>query len=531
MSLGLYKILPHSPLPKGGPEEVGNKAWNLMRMIAAGLPAPAAFVLPTEWCRRIQSHPDDKDLERTLSSGIAALETVTGLGFGSPQRPLLVSVRSGAAVSMPGMMETVLNVGINGETVEGLIGYFGNPRLAWDCYRRLVQGYAEVVQGLPRGPFDELVAQALSCTGVETERELDYRTLRELTRGLLDRFRELAGIPFPDDPNEQLRRATVAVFRSWHARKAVTYRKANGIGHDGGTAATIQRMVYGNAGGASGAGVAFTRNPATGAPELYLDFEFNAQGQDVVAGRLVARGDRRLRRSLPLTWVQLGEASHTLEALFHDAQDFEFTLQSGMLYLLQSRSAKRTDWAALRIAVDQVDEGLISPSEALSRLVPIDLDSVVRTGLADSTAEPLARAEVAGMGVAGGAIALDPETAKRMATAGTPAILVRRETDTADISGMTHAIGILTAVGGRTSHAAVVARQLGKVCLVACPGLEIDLRGRSCRIGEKIMHEGEFLSLDGNDGGIYAGKLEVVTERPERELSRIADWRASAVLV
>jgi pyruvate,orthophosphate dikinase len=529
MNLGLYNILPHATLPKGGAEEVGNKAWNLMRMTAECLPIPAGFVLPTAWCGQILTHPHDSDLERTLSSGIATLEKVAGLGFGSPRRPLLVSVRSGAAASMPGMMETVLNIGINSETVEGVIGYTGNPRLAWDCYRRLVQDYAEVVQGLPRAEFDQLVARALSGAGVESERELDYDTLRRLTHELLDCFHELAGFPFPDDPRKQLHQATLAVFRSWDAPKAVHYRTANGIEHAGGTAATVQRMVFGNAGGASGAGVAFTRDPGTGSPGLYLDFEFNAQGEDVVAGRRVTRGDQRLFRAFPSIWAQLDRAGHTLEALFRDAQDFEFTLQSGILHLLQARSAKRTPWAALRIAVDQVDEGLISRSEALARVAQINLDSVVRTRLADATAEPLARAQVAGMGVACGAIALDSEAAERMAGAGTPAILVRRETETSDIKGMMSAAGTLTAMGGRTSHAAVVARQLAKVCLVACPGLEIDITTRTCRLGGKVMREGELLSLDGNDGGIYAGRLQVVTERPERELRRITSWREAAI--
>ena len=418
---------------------------------------------------------------------------------------------------MPGMMETVLNIGINSETVEGLIGYTGNPRLAWDCYRRLVQGYAEVVQGLPRVPFDELV---------EKQHEFDYRTLRALTHDLLDRFQELAGIPFPQDPHEQLLRASAAVFRSWEAPKAMTYREANGIGHDGGTAVTIQRMVFGNAGGDSGSGVAFTRNPATGAPELYLDFEFNGQGEDVVAGRLAAHGDGRLRRALHSVWAELEHAAHALEALFRDAQDFEFTVQSGTLFLLQARSAKRTPWAALRVAVDQVEEGLISPSEALSRLGDIDLCSVTRTRLMDPTQEPLARAQVASMGVASGAIALDSEAASRMGNAGTPVILVRRETETADIGGMLSAAGILTATGGRTSHAAVVARQLDKVCLVGCPDLNIDLGRRSCRIGSKTLTEGDFLSIDGNDGGIYAGKLEVLSERPDRELAKIEEWQS-----
>jgi len=526
MSLGLYSILPRSARPKGGAAEVGNKAWNLMCMTDAGLPVPPAFVLPAAWCRQVDPDPDNQDLRATLSSGIAMLESATGLSFGSPRRPLLVSVRSGAAVSMPGMLETVLNIGINAQTVSGLIGFTGNPRLAWDCYRRLVQGYSEVVQCLPRGPFDELVTRALSNGGVERERELDYASLRQLTCNMLDRFHELAGVSFPEDPLEQLRRAAVAVFRSWQAAKAVAYRQANRIEDQGGTAATVQRMVFGNAGGASGAGVAFTRNPATGVRELYLDFEFNSQGEDVVAGRQVTLGEERLRRTLPSAWAQLEETSLALESLFRDTQDFEFTIQSGTLYLLQSRSAKRTPWAALRMAVDQVGEGLISPDQALSRLSEIDLDSVERTRFANPSAAPLARAQVASLGVASGAISLDSATAARLAEAG-PVILVRRETETSDLSGLMSATGILTAAGGRTSHAAVVARQLGKVCLVACPGLQIDLLQRSCRIGEKTMREGEFLSLDGNDGGVYAGQLEVVTERPQQELERIAHWLAS----
>ncbi len=527
MNIGFYPILPHTALPKGGAEEVGNKAWNLMRMTAAGLPVPPAFVLPAAWCAQVNLEAGSKDLAEALSSGIATLEQATGLGFGSPRHPLLVSVRSGAATSMPGMMETILNIGMNAETVEGLIGCTGNPRLAWDCYRRLVQGYAEVVHGLPRVPFDELVSEALSHAQVETERELDYRTLRQLTRDLLDRFDELAGMPFPADPREQLRQAAAAVFRSWDASKAVAYRRANGIGHDGGTAVTVQRMVFGNASGASGAGVAFTRDPATGDRELYLDFEFNAQGEDIVAGRLAAHGEIRLRRTLPSQWAQLEDAGRSLEALFRDAQDFEFTIEGGVLYLLQSRSAKRTPWAALRIAVDQAEEGLISRPEALARLAGIDPASIVRTHFTESAAEPLARAQVAGIGVAGGAIALDSEAASRMANAGTPVILVRRQSETADIDGMMSAAGILTGAGGRTSHAAVVARQLGKVCLVACRDLEIDIDGRSCRIGARTMREGEFLSIDGNTGAIYPGKREVVTERPERELAKLASWRES----
>jgi len=528
----LYPILPGAQPAKGGAAAVGNKAWNLMRMAQAGLPVPPAFVLPTAWCGRT-GPADEQALRQALVEGVTGLEAATTLGFGAAHRPLLVSVRSGAAVSMPGMMETVLDVGLNADTVEGLIRLTGNPRLAWDSYRRLVQAYAEVVAGLPTAPFDALVAAALVQAEAETERELDHRELRTLTRAMLDCYRGLTGGAFPANPHEQLTAATAAVFRSWYADKAATYRRLNGIGDATGTAVTVQTMVYGNAGGASGAGVGFTRNPATGARELYFDFQFNAQGEDGVAGRHKLRDNERLRLVLPAVWARLGEVGHELEALFGDAQDFEFTVQSGVLFLLQTRRAKRTDWAALAIAVDMVDEGLLTPAAGLARLHDIDLDAVVRTSFVPSSPlspmpETLAVAEVAGMGVASGVVALDTEAAKRLSAAGNAVIFVRQDTVTTDIEGMALAAGILTASGGRTSHAAVVARQLGKVCLVACPALTIDLERRQCRIGGTVLNEGDALSLDGNTGAVHAGQLTPLNERPDRALAAIAAWRQAA---
>lgn len=521
-----YPILPGATLPKGGAEEVGNKAWNLMRMAAARISVPSAFVLPTSWCRRYRAgRVNDEELTQVLASGIATLETATGLTFGSSQKPLLVSVRSGAAASMPGMMETILDAGLNPETVDGMIRLTGNPRLAWDSYRRLIQGYGEVVLGLPAEAFDELLTHALSEAEVETENELDFRTLRQLSHEMLKRIGELSEKRFPEDPREQLAEAVTAVFRSWDAPKAAAYRRLNHLDDNAGTAVTVQRMVFGNAGGASGSGIGFTRNPATGDRELYLDFQFNGQGEDVVSGRHRVHDHERLRRMLPAVWKQLESTARALEALFGDAQDFEFTLESGTLYILQTRNAKRTPWAALRIATELVEEGLIAPAEALSRLAGIDIESVTRTRFANPPDHALARAQVASIGVATGAIALDAENAKRLAAAGTPAILVRRDIVTSDIEGMAAAVGILTATGGRTSHAAVVARQLGKVCLVGCSDLVIDLGRRLCRIGQQTLHEGEFLSLDANDGGIYAGRLEIITERPEQELAAIRAWQ------
>ena len=525
----LYAILAGEPLPPGEATEVGNKAWNLMRIAAAGLPVPPGFVLTTAWCAPGRN---GTALAVALGQGIARLERATGLGFGSCRKPLLVSVRSGAAVSMPGMMETVLDVGVNDATVEGLVRSTGNPRLAWDSYRRLIQGYAEVVQGLATDPFDALIRDAVAAEGAENEGGLDHRALRRLVRAMLARFRELAGLPFPQAPAEQLAGATDAVFRSWDAPKAAEYRRLNHIDDAIGTAVTVQTMVFGNAGGTSGAGVGFTRDPATGADALYLDFQFNGQGEDVVAGRLAIRDTDRLHATLPAIWDQLEAIRRQLETMFGDVQDFEFTVQDGRLYLLQTRRAKRTPWAALKIAVDLVQEGLIQPQEALGRLERIDLDTVVRgrlSGTQDAAQEStLASATVAGIGVAAGRIALDPDAAKRYADGGEPAILVRRETTTADILGMANAAGILTALGGRTSHAAVVARQLGKVCLVGCTELSIDPGRQTCHIGQHDFAEGDWLTLDGNAGTVHAGRLEVVLERPERELASIIGWHVSS---
>ena len=512
-----------SALPGATPESLGGKAFNLLRMEAAGLPVPPAFVLPTAWCGAGAAHDDA--LAAALAEGIAAIERETGLGFGAARRPLLVSVRSGAAVSMPGMLETVLDVGLNQASVEGMIRLTGNPRLAWDSYRRLVAGYAEVVHGLPCAPFDALLADALAGAEVATARELDHVALRRLTLAMLARFRELSGAAFPQDPHRQLQQAARAVFRSWGAAKAVAYRRLNGITDAAGTAVTVQTMVFGNAGGSSGAGVGFTRDPGTGARELYFDFVFNGQGEDVVAGRQALPDSERLRHTMPSVFARLDDVGHTLETLFNDVQDFEFTVQAGNLWLLQTRRAKRTPLAALRIAVDMVEAGQITAREGLARLADIDLGRVASTHFADPAAAPLAHARVAGSGVAAGAIALDNAAAERLAAAG-DVILVRTDMVTEDIVGLSRAAGILTGSGGRTSHAAVVARQLDKVCLVSCPGLSIDLARRRLRIGAAELAEGDALSLDGNDGAVYAGLLQVVTERPARELAVVASWRA-----
>jgi pyruvate,orthophosphate dikinase len=463
-----------------------------------------------------------------LAEGIAQLESQTRLRFGAAHRPLLVSVRSGAAVSMPGMMETLLDVGLNAVTVEALIRLTGNPRLAWDSYRRLIQGYAEVVAQLPMAPFDQLVAAELLRAETDNEDELDHRSLRALTQSMLECYGAMTGNVFPADPYEQLSTATAAVFRSWDAPKAVGYRRLNNISDAAGTAVTVQTMVYGNAGGASGAGVAFTRDPATGERKMYFDFQFNAQGEDVVGGRQRLHDTERLQHVLPEVWSRLNEFCRELETLFGDAQDFEFTVEAGKLFLLQTRRAKRTEWAALKIAVDMVQEGLLKPMDALAHLNGIMLDKVVRTSFGLPLPQSLALAQVASIGVASGAVALDTAAAKRLAAAGTHVILVRRQTVTTDLEGMALATGILTGSGGRTSHAAVVARQLNKVCLVACPALEIDLDHRRCRIGGKLLSEGDSLSLDGNTGAVYPGRLAALIDHPTTALAAIALWMPAA---
>jgi pyruvate,orthophosphate dikinase len=525
----VYAIGPDAKPPAGGAAEVGNKAWNLIRMAAAGMPVPPGFVLSTGWCRRMRAPDADADaaLAEALAGGIVGLEAATGLGFGSRRRPLVVSVRSGAAASMPGMLATVLDVGLTGQTVNGLIRLTGNPRLAWDSYRRLIGLYAEVVQDLPRGCFDAAERDVLAAAGAATIDDLDHRFLRRLAEAMLDAYAERAGEAFPQDPAEQLRRAARAVFRSWDATRAVDYRRLNGLDDDAGTAVTVQAMVYGNAGGRSGSGVGFSRDPASGARGLYLEFRFNGQGEDVVGGRHAPAEAARLARRLPAVWQRLETVAADLERLFADAQDFEFTLQAGVLHLLQTRAAKRTPWAALRIAVDMVEEGLIDPGTALARLAGIDLAAVARARLAEPPPPPLATAVVASLGVAGGAIALDAAAADRLAAAGGGVILVRRETSTDDVAAFARADGLLTAAGGRTAHAAVVARQLGKVCLVGCPALAIDLARRCCRIGEREFAEGAPITLDGDAGAIYPGRLAVAIERPERELAAIAAWQAA----
>lgn len=524
----LYTIAPGAVIEAPDAQRMGFKAANLARMVALGLAVPPAVVLGTGFCRAQRDDPAalKQRLPELLAGEIARLERITGLGFGAARRPLLVSVRSGAPVSMPGMMDTLLNIGLTETSLSGLLRATGNPRLVWDAWRRLIQQFAEVVHGAPAQPFADIVTAACARAGVGLANELDYLALRRIGADFLVLYRDLVGHRFPQRPEEQLQTAVEAVLASWDSPRAVEYRRLNGIDDAIGTAVTIQRMVFGNAGGTSGAGVGFTRDPASGEDVPYLDFMFNAQGEDVVSGRRAANDAPRLAVALPEVMAQLDQVRGSLEAAFGDMQEFEFTIENGHLFLLQTRTGKRTPWAALRIAVECVAAGQLQPAAALRQLGGIDLDAIVQRRLAGGDdVGPLARAVAAGIGVAGGVIALDPQAAVDFAARGEPAILVREDIATTDVEGIAAAAGILTARGSRTAHAAVVARQMDKVCLVGCGELRCDPAARRIELGGRSLAEGEWLTLDANTGDIYAGKRAVVEVRPAEWLAEVARWR------
>ena len=512
----------------GAAEELGFKAANLLRLARLGVPVPPAFVLGTSWCRAFLDGGAalPEGTREQLGAALRQLESATGLAFGSARRPLLVSVRSGAPVSMPGMMDTVLDVGLGEATLPGFIRLTGNPRLAWDSYRRLVESYAATVAGLDAAPFTAARRAALATAGAATLQDLDYRALRELTRAELALYRDAAGEPFPQAPLAQLEAAVAAVFASWNGARARWYRQAHAIPDGLGTAVTVQQMVFGNGGGTSGAGVGFTRDPATGEPGLYLDYAPNAQGEDVVAGRAALGGVEPLAL-LPLGIdTALNELARLLEREFRDVQEFEFTIEDGRLFVLQTRTAKRAPLAALRIAVELAEAGMIGAAEARARVAALEPAQLVVTRLEGAEAAPLlATGIAASAGVASGRIVFDPERARARAAGGEPVILVRDEVATEDIAGIESAAGLLAARGARTSHAAVVARQLGKACIVGCSALTIDAQARACTLGQTRLAEGELVTLDAGSGRIYAGGLRVVREPPAALLARLEALR------
>jgi pyruvate,orthophosphate dikinase len=509
-------------------ETVGAKAANLARMAALGLPVPPAFVLPIRLCAAVVKgeHDARQKLRDGLADGIDFLESATGRRFGSRRQPLLVSVRSGAARSMPGMLDTVLDVGCNAAAVHGLVRMTGHPRFAWDCRRRFLQSYATVVLDLDPAPFagrlDALVA-AEAATG---ERMLDSESMERLASSYLQFIEEESESAVPDDPAEQLEAAALAVYRSWSSERARAYRRLQRLEDLQGTAVTVQTMVFGNRGRTSGSGVAFSRDPSTGAKEPIIDILFDAQGEDVVSGTRTPDGEVAIAQSLPAVAAQLREVLARLEHEFADVQDVEFTIEDGKLWLLQTRAAKRTPNAALRFAIDFVREGIITPAQALQRLQGVDMQALAHKHLVGAPA-PVARGIAASTGIAAGRAAFDSESAARIA-ANDPVILMRPDTSTSDVSGFAAAAGIVTAVGGRTAHAALVARQMGKPCVVGCSGLNVDAAQHQATIAAATIKQGDWVSINGEQGTVYLGRCEVAIERPEAELAEIERWRGQA---
>ncbi|MDX1384510.1 MAG: pyruvate, phosphate dikinase, partial [Thermoanaerobaculia bacterium] len=466
---------------------LGGKGANLAEMCRLGVPVPAGFTLPTTGCLRFydNGHRLDRAIENAIAEGVAHVEAATGAIFGDAERPLLLSVRSGARDSMPGMMDTVLNLGLNRSTLEGLARWSGDRRFALDSYRRLIQMFGDVVRGVDRESLEEPLVRRREAAGVAFDHELSEGDLEALTEELLGVYGVATGEDFPQDPVEQLRQAVGAVFGSWWGQRAATYRRLHGIPDSWGTAANVQAMVFGNLGPGSATGVAFSRNPATGEKRAFGEWLPNAQGEDVVAGTRTPgplhRVDEGGGGEIPSleswhsdVYRQLSEVLEKLEAHYRDLQDVEFTVQEGHLYLLQTRNGKRTAQAAVRVAVEMVSEGLLSREEALLRVDADHIDQLLHPQIDPSVArEPLARGLPASPGAVSGAIVLDAEEAERRGSAGEAVILVRRETSPEDIHGMHAARGILTATGGMTSHAAVVARGMGRTCIVGCDSLSV----------------------------------------------------------
>jgi pyruvate, orthophosphate dikinase len=512
---------------EGGRELLGGKGIGLAEMTQLGVPVPAGFTVTTDACRAYMANGKSvpNGLEAEIAEHLEALEQRTGKRFGDAQDPLLVSVRSGAAVSMPGMMDTILNLGLNDEAVEGLARTTGNPRFAFDSYRRLIQMYGEVVDGVDAERFENALTELKMERGAQQDVDLTADDLKELAGTFKRMYEEDTGSSFPQDAQEQLRRAVLAVFDSWETPRAQVYRRAHRIPEDIGTAVNVVQMVFGNKGGQSGTGVAFTRDPSTGEQGLYGEFLADAQGEDVVAGIRTPQPIEEMQRQMPEAFDQLLETMRRLEEHYRDMQDIEFTVEEGKLYLLQTRSAKRTAAAALKAAAQMVDEGLITREEAVARIDPGQLDQLLHPMI-----DPKADVDVATRGLnaspgaACGAIVLDADTAEKRGLAGESVILVRWETTPDDIHGLIQAQGIVTAHGGMTSHAAVVARGMGKPCVAGCEGLSIDVDARKITIGGHELSEGDTITIDGGDGAVVVGEVDLVPPQINEDFETVLEW-------
>jgi pyruvate,orthophosphate dikinase len=518
---------------------LGGKGANLAEMSNLGLPVPPGFTITTEVCTHFYTHGETypSDLEASVEAALAAVEKIVGAVLGDPAKPLLVSVRSGARVSMPGMMDTVLNLGLNPATVEGLAKVTGNPRFAYDSYRRFVQMYSNVVLDIEHSIFEEILETEKETKGVDLDTELEADDLRRIAMLYKAEVQKRLGKPFPDDVNEQLWGAIGAVFGSWKSNRAQTYRKLHNIPENWGTAVNIQAMVFGNSGETSATGVAFTRDPATGEKVLYGEFLVNAQGEDVVAGirtpqpisKIVRERTKSKKPSMeevmPDSYAQLKKISAQLEAHYRDMQDVEFTVQDGKLFMLQTRSGKRTAESALKIAVDMVGEGLIDKSMAVSRVDPQALDQLLHPTLDPSAPkECIATGLAASPGAATGEIAFSAEEAEKLATDGESVILVRIETSPEDIHGMHAAKGILTARGGMTSHAAVVARGMGRPCVSGAGAIKIDVASGTMTVGKVTLKRGDIITIDGATGQVFRGRVPMRQPELTGDFSTLMEW-------
>ncbi|MGN0993051.1 MAG: pyruvate, phosphate dikinase, partial [Bacilli bacterium] len=510
-------------------ELLGGKGANLCEMTKLGMPVPQGFTITTQACTKY--YDDNKqiseEIQNEIFENIKKLEEITGKKFGDKENPLLVSVRSGARSSMPGMMDTILNLGLNEDVVEALAEKSNNPRWAWDCYRRFIQMYSDVVMEVGKKYFEQLIDKKKSEKGVKLDVELSENDLKELAIDFKKEYKKKIGEDFPNDPIEQLIGAVKAVFRSWDNPRANVYRRDNDIPYSWGTAVNVQMMVFGNMGDNCGTGVAFTRNPATGEKHLMGEFLMNAQGEDVVAGVRTPEPIDHLKEVMPEVYDEFCKICDKLEKHYHDMQDMEFTIENGKLYMLQTRNGKRTANAALKIACDLVDEGMITDKEAVMMIDPRNLDTLLHPQFDNSSlkeAKPLAKALAASPGAACGKVVFTAEDAKKWAKKGEKVVLVRLETSPEDIEGMKVSQGILTVRGGMTSHAAVVARGMGTCCVSGCSEIVMDEENKKFVLAGKTFTEGSEISIDGSTGNIYEGIIKTVDASITGEFKRIMNW-------
>ena len=512
---------------------LGGKGANLAEMTKIGLPVPQGFTVSTEACTRY--YEDGKtigeDIVEQIYAALAETEKVCGKKFGDLENPFLVSVRSGARASMPGMMDTILNLGLNDVAVKGLANLTENERFAYDSYRRFIQMFSDVVMEIPKSFFERVLDEIKESKGAKYDTDLNAEDMKEIVVRFKEIYKEKMGVEFPQDPKVQLMEAIKAVFRSWDNPRAIYYRRMNDIPSDWGTAVNVQSMVFGNMGNTSGTGVAFTRDPSTGEKKLYGEYLINAQGEDVVAGIRTPQKIETLQQVMPEVYEQFVNIAQTLENHYRDMQDMEYTIERGKLYMLQTRNGKRTAAAALKIAVDLVNEGMITTDEAILKVEPKQLDSLLHPqfdAVALKKAKEIAMGLAASPGAACGMVYFTAEEATAAAKTGKKVVLVRLETSPEDIEGMAHAQGILTARGGMTSHAAVVARGMGTCCVAGCGALRVDEEAKTATIGDVVFHEGDWMSIDGSTGKVYAEAIPTVDASVSGDFATLMSWADAA---